>query len=145
MRIIRTAALIGSLVLLVGTMISILNRRDDLSDEYNLQLRAASVLATNSVEASLERAFAITSVAGAEVDVQDLDQFAVPIDACVVRAGGGPEGTACTGQDLTLLDAYRTAERLADDTAHGALNHLGIFEKILGHRDHIIIDAVLRD
>jgi diguanylate cyclase (GGDEF)-like protein len=42
--------------------------------------------------------------------------FAVPIDACVVPTGGAAGAGACTGEDLTRLDAYRTAEHLAEDT-----------------------------
>jgi diguanylate cyclase (GGDEF)-like protein len=109
MRIIRMAALIGSLVLLVGTMISILNRRDDLSDEYDLQLRAASVLATNAVENAVERASAVATVAGAETGPEALEVFAVPVDACVVSGGS----TSCSGSDLTALAAFHTAQHAA--------------------------------
>ena len=105
------AALIGSLVLLVGTMISILNRRDDLSDEYDLQLRAASVLATNAVENSVERASIVATVAGADIGPESLEVFAVPVDVCVLSDGS----TSCSGSDLTALAAFHAAQHAAGE------------------------------
>ncbi|MDX2382134.1 MAG: GGDEF domain-containing protein [Acidimicrobiia bacterium] len=102
------AAFIGSLVLLVGTVISIVNRRDDLSKEYDLQLTAASSLATNGVAATIDRAVAIASVAPAEIDPESLDLFSVSVDVCVVDPG---DRAVCNGEDLTEIDAYRSAEQ----------------------------------
>jgi len=101
-------ALVGSLVLLVTTLISIVNRRDDLNDEYDLQLAAAIVLVTNGVESTLDRAVAIASVAPADVDPESLDMFAAPVDVCVIQADGRAD---CNGDDLTLIEAYHLVER----------------------------------
>jgi diguanylate cyclase (GGDEF)-like protein len=114
MRFVRLAAFVGSLVLLVGTLISIVNRRDDLSDEYNVRLRAASVLVTNSVDAAIDRAVVLAEVAGPDTDPPSLEVFAEPVDVCVVEAGV----TSCTGDDLTELGAYPTARQAAVERGH---------------------------
>lgn len=109
MRFVRTVAFIGSLILLVGTLISIINRRDDIRDEYDVRLTSASVLVTNSVRATIERALVLADVAGADTDPEELELFAEPVDICV-HSDGAP---SCTGADNTLLESYASTREAA--------------------------------
>lgn len=103
------AAFLGSLVLLVGTLISIINRRDDLRDEYDLQLTAASVLVTQSVERTVDRSLVLAQVAGPEAQPEELDLFPAPVDVCIVVDGVSD----CSGGDVTSLEAYPAARDAA--------------------------------
>jgi diguanylate cyclase (GGDEF)-like protein len=117
MRFIRMGALVGSLVLIITTLISIVNRRDDLHEAYDLQLAAASVLVTNGVESTLDRAVAIASVAPADIDPESLGKFAAPVDVCVIDGDGRAD---CTGDDLTQIEAYPLVEHELADRAGDA-------------------------
>jgi diguanylate cyclase (GGDEF)-like protein len=106
MRLIRTAALLGSLVLIVGAVVTIYFRRADQIKDYELQLNAASVLATNGVSTTIDHAVVIATVAPADADPESLDVFPGLVDICVVDADGR---ATCNREDVTDTDAYHTA------------------------------------
>jgi diguanylate cyclase (GGDEF)-like protein len=106
MRFIRLAALVGSLVLLVATAVSIVNRRSDLRDEQTAQVAQSSLLVTESVRTSITRvrqAVHLAAIAASDpaVDNQalaaELVRFFPDSEAC----SGDPSG--CTGADLFSL------------------------------------------
>jgi len=148
MRFVRLAAFVGSLVLLVGTLISIVNRRDDLSDEYDVRLRAASVLVTNSVETAIDRAVVLAEVAGADTDPASLEVFAAPVDVCLVDRGV----TVCTGDDLTELDAYAAGREAAVELGHAVavVDETSDSVLVVNGADHVVAillpaDALIGD
>lgn len=106
MRLIRTAALLGSLVLIVGAVVTIYFRRADQIKDYELQLNAASVLATNGVSTTIDHAVVIATVAPADADPESLDVFPGLVDICVVDADGR---ATCNREDVTETDAYHAA------------------------------------
>lgn len=106
MRFIRLAALVGSLVLLVATAVSIVNRRGDLRDEQAASIEQSSLLVSQSVRTTLTRVrqdVHLASIAAANPDLDDLAlaeelvAFFPGAEACV----GEPSG--CTGADLFSL------------------------------------------
>jgi diguanylate cyclase (GGDEF)-like protein len=138
MRFVRLAAFVGSLVLLVGTLISIVNRRDDLSDEYDVRLRAASVLVTNSVETAIDRAVVLVEVAGPDTDPASLEVFAAPVDVCVADADDS--APTCTGDDLTGLDSYPEARQAAVEEGHAVavVDEPSDSVLVVGDAEHVV-------
>ena len=59
MRLVRLGALFGSVVLLVATSVSMVNKRSELRGEQDARVVAAMLIAGQSVESTLLRAEAL--------------------------------------------------------------------------------------
>lgn len=108
MRFIRLAALVGSLVLLVATAISVVNRRGDIRDEQAASVEQSALLVSQSVRTTvtqLRQDVHLAAIAAAEpnLDVRSLaDQlvrFFPDAEACA-----GTTASGCTGANLFSLD-----------------------------------------
>ena len=106
MRFIRLAALIGSLVLLVATAISVLNRRADIRDDQAASVEQSAVLASQSVRSTitqLRQDVDLAAIAATSPELDDraladqLIRFFPDSEACVGDASG------CTGANLFSL------------------------------------------
>lgn len=113
MRFVRSIALVASVVLLVGTFLGILDRRDELQQDYDDQVVSASVSLTAGIESGIEGALELVSVVGVGISADDLALLGDDIEVCVLSA----EGTDCTGPDLTQRAAYAEALEHDDDVA----------------------------
>ena len=97
MRLVRLGALFGSVVLLVATSVSMVNKRSELRGEQDARVVAAMLIASQSVESTLFRAEAVAETAAAEsIPTEVADSFGDSAAACVVTES--PE--RCTGADL---------------------------------------------
>jgi diguanylate cyclase (GGDEF)-like protein len=103
MRLIRLGALVGSVVLLVATTVSMLNNRSELRAEQDARVTAAVLVADQSVESTTLRAVAVVRLAGAPSDL--VRSFGPEASAC---SSTGDE-TRCTGADLSALSTFGTA------------------------------------
>jgi diguanylate cyclase (GGDEF)-like protein len=102
MRLVRLAALFGSLVLLVATTVSLLNRRSEIRADQNARVQAAAEVGATSVSGSINTAIELVDLtvrlddAVEQAELADALTDAFPTgDACVRRAT-----TTCTGPDL---------------------------------------------
>jgi hypothetical protein len=110
MKFIRFAALFGSLVLLVATAVSVLNRRGDMRNEQEARVTQTATLAAASVHNTVERATEhvhLTASALAEIGAGDDPELAAELaelfpgaDACVGSTSVGCTGTDLLGQDV---------------------------------------------
>ncbi len=124
MRVIRLAALFGSLILLTATLVSIVDRRGDLEDDQRARIIAAvdtaDVAVRTTVDSTIGRVdLAVAALPSVPDDPQLLDRVASELaetlpsaDACV-RAGE----VSCTGPDLLADPAV---DDLLRTTADGA-------------------------
>ena len=106
MRIIRLAALVGSLVLLAASSVSLINRRSQLFDELDVRVSSAVTVATNSINSALIRARAVADLANESSTLDEvLASFEDTSSACV-----GPTGNLnCSGSDLSTFSQYGAA------------------------------------
>lgn len=106
MRLIRLGALVGSVVLLVATSVSMFNKRAELRNEQDLRLTAAMLTAEQSIDSSVVRALAVVEIADEGTDPADLVRsFDGDVSACVADAGG----ERCAGADLFATADFGTA------------------------------------
>ncbi len=106
MRIVRLAALVGSVVLLVATSVSMVNRRDELRRDVDRDVAAASVLVEQSVEAAVVRAAAVVALTGDDTTPDDLTRsFGSEASACVANQ----IAETCSGVDLFTLPGFGSA------------------------------------
>jgi diguanylate cyclase (GGDEF)-like protein len=106
MRFIRLAALVGSLVLLVATSVSVLNQRGDLRDEQSAIVEQSSLLVSQSVRTSITRAGQDVHLAAIAASDPELDGLALADE--LVRFFPGAEAcsndaSGCTGANLFSL------------------------------------------
>ncbi len=121
MRFIRLAALVGSLVLLVATAVSVVHRRGDLRDNQVARVEQSSLLLAQSVRTNISRArqdvhLAAIAAAGPTPDdralAEELVRFFPEAEACVADASG------CTGTDLFSLDDVNDLAALSLDAGN---------------------------
>jgi diguanylate cyclase (GGDEF)-like protein len=105
MRFIRSIALVASVVLLVGTFLAILDRRDELRQSYDDQVSTASVAVTAGVEMRIDRAIELAAVAGSDTRPAELARLGDGVEVCIV----GAATSDCTGDDLSQTPAYDEA------------------------------------
>jgi diguanylate cyclase (GGDEF)-like protein len=109
MRFVRVGALVGSLVLIVATLVSILNGRSDARDSIEEELDSAATISESSFSLAIDNATALAEVAAPDVDPDDLRLFQEGVEVCVM-----PEPTAaCEGDDLASLDGFEVARQLS--------------------------------
>ncbi len=114
MKLVRVGALLGSLVLLVATFVSLLHEREQIAEATDDRLEVVAITAQNSIENTLSRAEAVIDVAGADTDpVVLLESFGDEAEACI-------DGR-CTGADLSTLGAYGSAISALDGSGSVAV------------------------
>ena len=97
MRLIRIGALVGSVILLVATTVSMVNKRAEQRAEQNARAVATVLMADQAVDSAIVRAMAIVEVATAETDLEAVTRsFGDGAEACIIAAGVD----RCTGPDL---------------------------------------------
>tara|TARA_R110002110_G_C13393585_1_gene712169 strand:+ start:123 stop:1385 length:1263 start_codon:yes stop_codon:yes gene_type:complete len=102
MGFIRVGALVGSLMLLVATLVALVDHRSDLHTEQDARVQAAAAAATNSIRETVLRARAVLEVSTADTSPEELlATFDATVEACV--------GTRCSGPDLAALSTFGSA------------------------------------
>ncbi|RLE18764.1 MAG: hypothetical protein DRJ50_12790 [Actinobacteria bacterium] len=106
MRLVRLGALFGSVVLLVATSVSMVNKRSELRAEQDARVVAAALIAEQSVEATLLRAEAVAETASVALDPSKIAASFGDITSVCVRSGTSEQ---CTGVDLLAVAAFGVA------------------------------------
>ncbi len=106
MRLFRLGALVGSVVLLVATTVSMFNNRSELRAEQNARVTATVLVADQSVESTIVRALAVVRMATEANEPTELVRSFGP-DASACNSIG--DQTRCTGGDLSALSAFGNA------------------------------------
>ncbi|MET0908250.1 MAG: GGDEF domain-containing protein [Ilumatobacteraceae bacterium] len=127
MKLVRLGALFGSIVLLVATSITMINKQSELRSDQDARVDAAAFVATQSALSTIERALAVVDVAaaspadsGATTDTStDANADADWVDATLEALTKSFEGATacvvtsaverCTGGTLLATDVYETA------------------------------------
>ncbi len=108
MRLIRLGALVGSVVLLVATTVSMVNKRAEQRAEQDARVVATVLMADQAVNSTIVRAMAVVDVAGADTDPASMTRSFEPgVEACVSTA----EADRCTGPDIGTSTAFGDAVR----------------------------------
>ncbi len=106
MRLIRLGALVGSVVLLVATSVSMFNDRSELRSEQDARVTATVLVADQSVESTIARAAAVVEVANESTDPAGLvDSFGPDVSACISTG----DDVRCTDVDLLALSGFGAA------------------------------------
>ncbi len=106
MRLIRLGALVGSVVLLVATSVSMFNNRSALQSEQDARVTASVLVADQSVESTIARAVAVVRLANELTEPADLARsFGADVSACTSTG----DDTRCTGADLSALSGFGAA------------------------------------
>jgi diguanylate cyclase (GGDEF)-like protein len=117
MKLVRLGALFGSIVLLVATSITMLDKRSQLRADLDSRVTAAAYVATESAQSTLDRALAVVDVASESSDVSSasdgtINSLVASFDgaqACVTDAAGDQ----CTGASLLGSDAFERGSELS--------------------------------
>ena len=103
MRLIRIGALVGSVILLVATTVSMVNKRAEQRAEQNARAVATVLMADQAVDSAIVRAMAVVEVATAETDLESItSSFGDAAEACITAAGVD----RCTGPDLGASSVF---------------------------------------
>jgi diguanylate cyclase (GGDEF)-like protein len=106
MRLIRLGALVGSVVLLVATTVSMINDRSGLRSEHDARVTATVLVADQSVESTISRAAALSGLTNELTDPVELAQaLGAGASACVAD-GNEPR---CTDVDLFAQSVFGEA------------------------------------
>src|SRR6056297_3393745 len=110
MRLIRLVALVGSVVLLVATTVSMVAERTELRGEQDARVTAAVLAADQSVESTLARAAALVAAATESTDPNDLvASFGAGVSACV----SSREEPRCSDVDVFALAGFASAATIS--------------------------------
>ena len=108
MRLVRIGALVGSVVLLVATTVSMLNNRSELRAQQDARVTAAAQVADQSVESVISRGLAVVDAANAGSEPEALARsFGDGAAACVV-AGASER---CAGANFLATPAFGDGAR----------------------------------
>ena len=103
MRLIRLGALVGSVVLLVATTVSIVNQRAERTAEQRARVVATVQMADQSIDSTIGRALAVVDAAGADSDPASLVRsFGDGAAACILNG----DEARCTGPDLSTSPVF---------------------------------------
>ena len=106
MRLVRLGALVGSVVLLVATTVSMFNQRSEQRSEQAARVTATVLIADQSVQSTITRALAVLDAASAGSDPATVaSSFGSGASACVITA----TDERCTAGDLTATAAFGDA------------------------------------
>jgi diguanylate cyclase (GGDEF)-like protein len=90
MRLLRIAALVGSVVLLVTMSVSLVNKRSELRGEQDARVAATALVVEQSVESIVARAAAVVDLANELTEPSELVRsFADEVAGCIVIDGVG--------------------------------------------------------
>lgn len=118
MRLIRLCALVGSVVLLVATTVSLINKRSELRQEQDARVAAAAQLAEVASWSTVFRALSLTEAANESTDPERLvASFAGGASACVVAADA-----RCTAADLVAVRGFEDAAARSVERGAAALH-----------------------
>ena len=117
MKFVRLGALFGSIVLLVATSITMIQKRSQLQSDLDSRVVAAAFVATESVQSTISRAVAVVDVASESSNVTNVSDNTIDslvssfegAQACVVDASG----ERCTGPSLLGSDAFERGSQLS--------------------------------
>ncbi len=103
MRLIRLAALVGSVILLVATTVSMVNKGAEQRAEQDARAVATVLLADQAIDSAVVRAMAIVEVATAQTDLEAVTRsFGDTAEACITAASVD----RCTGPDLGASNIF---------------------------------------
>ena len=103
MRLVRLGALVGSVVLLVATTVSMFNQRSEQRSEQEARVTATVLIADQSVQSTITRALAVVDAASAGTDPATVaSSFGSDAAACMISAAD----ERCTAGDLTATSAF---------------------------------------
>lgn len=106
MRLIRLCALVGSVVLLVATSVSMVNNRSELRSEQDARVTATVLVADQSVQSTIVRAVAVVGLANELTDPTELTRsFGADVSACI----SVEDVSRCTDVDLFALSTFGAA------------------------------------
>lgn len=106
MRLLRLGALVGSVILLVATTVSMVNDRAERRAEQYARVVSTVVMADQAVDSTVTRALAAVDVTSAATDPSTLVRwFGTGAVACITAAGD----TRCSGADLGASTAFGEA------------------------------------
>jgi len=106
MRLIRLGALVGSVVLLVATSVSMLTARSEARREQDARVTATVLVADQSVESTVARAVAIVDLANDSSDPSELVRsFGVDASSCIST----DDEPRCTDVNLFALPGFGEA------------------------------------
>lgn len=118
MRLVRLGALVGSVVLLVATSVSMFNKRVELQRELDAQVASVVLLVNQSADATVARALAVAEASTVDTDPSALTaSFGADAAACIATASA----TDCNGADLLALGAFGAAARASLDSGGSAV------------------------
>src|SRR6187431_77504 len=130
MKLVRLGALFGSIVLLVATSITMINKQSELRSDQDARADAAAFVATQSAQATIERARAVVDVASASPDDSGGSADAASVDATLDALTKSFDGATacvvtsavqqCTGGTLLASAAYERAQRASIDNEGSA-------------------------
>ncbi|MEO1058388.1 MAG: GGDEF domain-containing protein, partial [Actinomycetota bacterium] len=113
MRLVRLAALFGSVVLLVTVSVSMFDLRSERRSEIDAAVVAAAAAASQEVDATMRQATALIEAANSDTDPAAIAAaFGEPVSVCVVS----DSGRQCTGRDLAAGSAFGQAAEQAGIT-----------------------------
>lgn len=136
MRFVRVGALVGSLVLIVATVVSIFNGRSDARDGIDAQLDTASTISESSFSVAIDNASALAEVAAPDADPDDLRGFHEGVQVCVMS-----DATAsCDGDDLSSLAGFEVARQLSveEGRAVSVADEEGQTVLVVSDRGHVV-------
>jgi diguanylate cyclase (GGDEF)-like protein len=94
MKLVRLGALFGSIVLLVATSITMINKRSELRSDQDARVAAAALVAAQSVLGTVDRVLAVVDVAAASEPSQESATAAL-----VAVTSSFDESSACVSSD----------------------------------------------
>jgi diguanylate cyclase (GGDEF)-like protein len=101
-RLIRIGALVGSVILLVATTVSMVNKRAEQRAEQNARAVATVLMGDQAVNNAIVRAMAVVDVATADTDLGAVTRtFGDTAEACISVSGVA----RCSGRDLGASSA----------------------------------------
>jgi diguanylate cyclase (GGDEF)-like protein len=107
-RLIRLGALVGSVVLLVASTVSMYNKRSEQRADQEARVTASVLVADQAVQSTVVRAIAVVDVATATSEPASLTRsFADTSSACVIDA----DRSRCTGVDLSATSSFGEGAR----------------------------------
>ncbi|MEM9514788.1 MAG: GGDEF domain-containing protein [Actinomycetota bacterium] len=113
MRLVRLAALFGSVVLLVTVSVSMFDLRSERRSEIDAAIEVAAAATSQEVDATMRQATALIEAANSDTDPAAIAAaFVEPVSVCVVSA----DGRRCTGRDLAAGSAFGQAAEQAGAT-----------------------------
>ena len=103
MRLVRLGALVGSVVLLVATTVSMFNQRSEQRSEQQARVTSTVLIADQSVQGTIARALAVVDAASAGTEPATVaSSFGNEASACVISA----TEERCTAGGLTATAAF---------------------------------------